>query len=141
MNAPSARWLPGAASTIPRRTCSRRTPRSSTAALSPASPRSIVLPNVSTPVTTVVNPSPNPTTSTVSPTRTVPRSMAPVTTVPRPVTVSTFSTGMRNGASTYLMGTGMCSSTARSSSSMEAVQAGSPSRARSPDTRTIGTSR
>ena len=78
----------------------RRTPRSSSAALSPASARSIVLPNVSTPVTTEATVAPSPMTSTASPDRTWPRSTAPVTTVPRPVMVSTFSTGMRNGALT-----------------------------------------
>jgi hypothetical protein len=42
----------------------------------------------------------------MSPTRTWPRSIAPVTTVPRPVMVSEFSTAIRNGASTYRSGTG-----------------------------------
>ena len=130
--------LPGRATTWPRRTWWRRTPRSSSAALSPASARSIGLPNVSTPVTTAVSPVPSPTTSTVSPARTVPRSTAPVTTVPRPVIESTFSTGSRNGASVYRAGTGTCASTASSSAPMAAAQPGSPARIRSADTRITG---
>ena len=47
-----------------------------------------------------------PTTSTGSPTRSLPRSTAPVTTVPRPEMVSTFSIGIRNGSSSSRGGTG-----------------------------------
>jgi len=97
---------PGADSTCPRRTWFRRTPRSSSAALSPACALSIVLPKVSTLVTTAVSDSASPTASILSPGQTTPRSIAPVTTVPRPVMVSTFSTAIRNGASTYRSGTG-----------------------------------
>lgn len=131
--------LSGAATTWPRRTASRGTPRSSNATLSPASASDIGLPKVSRPVTTVpCVPDPAPSTCTRSPTRIRPRSTAPVTTVPRPVMVSTFSTGSRNGASVYRSGVGTYVSTASSSASTEAVQRGSPSSAFSPDTRTTG---
>jgi hypothetical protein len=43
-----------------------------------------------------------PTISTSSPTLTMPRSMRPVTTVPRPEIENTSSTGIRNGLSTAL---------------------------------------
>jgi hypothetical protein len=48
-----------------------------------------------------------PTISISSLTLTMPRSMRPVTTVPRPVIVKTSSTGMRNGLSTSRSGVGM----------------------------------
>jgi hypothetical protein len=116
--------VPGAATTWPRLTWERRTPRSSSAALSPASAPVIDLPNVSMPVTTVCNPDPSPSTSTVSPTRTTPRSTAPVTTVPRPAIVNTLSIGMRNGASRNRSGTGTCSSTAASSERIDSTHSG-----------------
>ena len=62
--------------------------------------------------------------STVSLTLTTPRSMRPVTTVPRPVIVKTSSTGMRNGLSTSRSGCGMAVSTA----SMSSMQLGAPLR-------------
>jgi len=52
-------------------------------------------------VTTDFTAAPSPMSSTGSPTRTWPRSIAPVTTVPRPVMVMEFSTAIRNGAPTY----------------------------------------
>ncbi len=107
--------------------------------MSPASADSIGLPKVSRPVTTVSTGSPSPPrTLTRSPMRTLPRSTAPVTTVPRPVMVSTFSTGSRNGASVYRTGMGTYVSTASSSASIAPVQRGSPSSAPSPETRTTG---
>ena len=54
--------------------------------------------------------------STVSLTFSTPRSMRPVTTVPRPVIVKTSSTGMRNGLSISRTGCGIDSSTASMSS-------------------------
>ena len=99
--------LPGFASTIPRSTSSFSTPRSSSPTLSPACPSSSSLRNISTPVTTVFLSVPNPTSSTSSPTFTLPRSIRPVATVPRPVIENTSSTGIRNGLSTSRSGTGM----------------------------------
>ena len=57
--------------------------RADGAALFPAQALSIVLPNVSTLVTTDFTAAPRPMSSTGSPVRTWPRSIAPVTTVPR----------------------------------------------------------
>ena len=48
-----------------------------------------------------------PTISTFSPTLTVPRSMRPVTTVPRPLMEKTSSMGIRKGLSTGRGGVGM----------------------------------
>jgi len=48
-----------------------------------------------------------PISSTVSPTRTVPRSMRPVATVPRPLMPKTSSTGIRKGRSMARVGVGM----------------------------------
>ena len=56
-----------------------------------------------------------PTISSSSPTLTMPRSMRPVATVPRPEIENTSSTGIRNGWSTGRSGVGMYSSTAASS--------------------------
>ena len=81
-----------------------------------------------------------PTISTVSFTFTMPRSMRPVTTVPRPVIVKTSSTGMRNGFSVSRTGSGMASSTASMSSSSFSAHSASPSSALSAETRTIGRS-
>ena len=57
-----------------------------------------------------------PTMSTVSLTLTMPRSIRPVTTVPRPVIVKTSSIGMRNGFSMSRTGSGIEVSTASMSS-------------------------
>ncbi len=75
--------------------------------LSPAWPWSSSLRNISTPVTTVLTVSFSPTISTSSPTRTMPRSMRPVTTVPRPEIENTSSIGIRNGLSIGRSGCGM----------------------------------
>ena len=108
--------------------------------MSPAWAASIVLPNVSTLVTTDLVAAPSPTSSTGSPTRTWPRSIAPVTTVPRPLIVSEFSTAIRNGAPKYRSGTGTYASTASSRARTEATHRSSPASAASPETRTTGTS-
>jgi hypothetical protein len=73
---------------------SRLVPRRSAPMLSPALPSSSSLRNISTPVTTVLTVSLNPTISTSSPTLMIPRSTRPVTTVPRPEIVNTSSTGI-----------------------------------------------
>ena len=75
---------PGLASTCPRSTSSRLVPRSSTPTLSPARPSSSSLRNISTPVHVVFVVGRIPTISTSSLIFTMPRSMRPVTTVPRP---------------------------------------------------------
>ena len=70
----------------------------------------------------------------------MPRSMRPVTTVPRPVIVKTSSTGMRNGLSISRSGVGMQSSTASISSMIDSPHSASPSSALSAETRTTGRS-
>ncbi len=75
--------------------------------MSPACPSSSSLRNISTPVHVVLRVSPSPTISSSSPTLTIPRSIRPVTTVPRPVIVNTSSTGIRNGLSISRFGSGM----------------------------------
>ena len=82
-------------------------PRSRQPTLSPASPESSSLRNISTPVTTHFCVSRMPTISTSSPTLIVPRSMRPVTTVPRPEIENTSSIGIRNGWSLGRSGSGM----------------------------------
>ena len=83
------------------------TPRSSTPMLSPATPSSSSLRNISTPVTTFFSVGLKPTISISSPTLTLPRSTRPVTTVPRPEIENTSSIGIRNGLSTSRCGSGM----------------------------------
>ena len=75
--------------------------------LSPASPWSSSLRNISTPVTTVLAVAFSPTISISSPTFTMPRSTRPVTTVPRPEIENTSSIGIRNGLSLSRAGCGM----------------------------------
>ena len=75
---------PGATITIPRRSCSRFTPRNKAPMLSPASPRSSSLWNISTPVKVVLKLAPRPRISTSQPLVMTPRSTRPVATVPRP---------------------------------------------------------
>ena len=75
--------------------------------LSPASPWSSSLRNISTPVTTVLVVAFSPTISISSPTFTMPRSTRPVTTVPRPEIENTSSIGIRNGLSLSRVGCGM----------------------------------
>ena len=95
-------------STWPRSISSRLAPRSRQPTLSPAWPSSRILRNISTPVTTVLEVSGwMPTISTVSPVLTMPCSMRPVATVPRPVIEKTSSTGIRNGLSRSRSGSGM----------------------------------
>ncbi len=53
-----------------------------------------------------------------SPTLTIPRSIRPVTTVPRPLMPNTSSIGIRNGFSVSRIGVGMYSSTTRINSQM-----------------------
>ena len=78
--------------------------------------------------------------STVSLTLTMPRSIRPVTTVPRPVIVKTSSIGMRNGFSISRTGCGIDSSTASISSRSFSPHSASPSSALSAETRTTGRS-
>ena len=78
--------------------------------------------------------------STVSPVWILPRSIRPVTTVPRPVIENTSSTGIRNGLSTSRTGSGMVSSQAVISSTTFSPHSASPSSALSADTRITGTS-
>ena len=85
----------------------RSTPRSSSPTLSPATPSSSSFLNISTPVTTVVRVSRIPMISTCSLTFTIPRSIRPVATVPRPWIVKMSSTGIRNGFSMSRSGVGM----------------------------------
>ena len=81
-------------------------------------PSSSSLRNISTPVTTVLRVGASPTISTSSIGLTMPRSIRPVTTVPRPLMLNTSSIGIRNGLSVSRTGVGMYSSTARISSQM-----------------------
>ena len=75
--------------------------------LSPATPSSSSLRNISTPVTIFFSVGLKPTISTSSPTLTLPRSTRPVTTVPRPEIENTSSIGIRNGLSISRSGSGM----------------------------------
>lgn len=82
---------------------------------------------ISTPVTTVFRVSgASPTISTSSPTRTLPRSIRPVATVPRPVMLNTSSTGIKNGLSTSRTGVGMYSSIASNNSQIRSTHSFSP---------------
>ena len=75
--------------------------------MSPATPSSSSFRNISTPVTTFFSVGLNPTISISSPTFTLPRSIRPVTTVPRPEIENTSSIGIRNGLSISRSGSGM----------------------------------
>ena len=75
--------------------------------MSPAWPSSSSFLNISTPVHTVFTVGLMPTISISSPTLICPRSMRPVTTVPRPEMENTSSTGIRNGLSISRLGVGM----------------------------------
>ena len=59
---------------------------------------------------------------TVSPVRTMPCSMRPVTTVPRPMMLNTSSTDMEKGLSSALWGSGMYSSTESMSFKIASLQ-------------------
>src|SRR2546422_9903855 len=87
---------PGFASTCPRSTSSLSTPRSKQPTLSPACPSSSSFRNISTPVTTVLRVSRNPTISTSSPTFTTPPSTPPLPTLPPPPTPKKSSTRIQN---------------------------------------------
>ena len=70
-------------------------------------PRRAILLNISTPVTIgLARSRVRPTISTSSPTLTMPRSMRPVTTVPRPLIENTSSIGIRKGLSMSRVGLG-----------------------------------
>src|SRR6266540_692124 len=103
---------PGLHRTCPRSTASLSMPRSRQPTLSPATPSSRSLRNISTPVTTDFCVSRSPTISTSSPTLILPRSMRPVTTVPRPEIENTSSIGIRNGWSIGRSGSGTNASSA-----------------------------
>src|SRR6202046_2796961 len=124
--------------TWPRSTSSRLVPRSSRPALSPAWPSSRILWNISTPVTVVlVAFSLIPMISISSPVWITPRSIRPVTTVPRPVIENTSSTGIRNGFSTSRTGSGIESSTACLSSRADSPHFSAPLRGRDAGTREL----
>ena len=93
--------------TWPRSISSRSMPRSRSPTLSPARPSSRIFLNISTPVTTTLRVALTPTISISSLILTMPRSMRPVATVPRPLIPKTSSTGIRNGLSTARSGVGM----------------------------------
>ena len=85
--------------------------------LSPVSASSNSFLNISTPVTTTfLLSSVSPMISTSSPTFSTPLSTLPVATVPLPVIENTSSTGMMNGLSLSLSGSGMYESTASNNS-------------------------
>jgi hypothetical protein len=100
--------------------------------------------NISTPVQVVLMlSSRSPMISSPSPTLTIPRSMRPVTTVPRPLIENTSSMAIRNGLSFSRTGVGMYSSTVRISSRIGAYSGAagsllSLSRAFRAEPRTIG---
>ena len=75
--------------------------------MSPAWPSSSSFLNISTPVQVVLVVGLSPTISISSFTFTIPRSMRPVTTVPRPEIENTSSIGIRNGLSITRTGVGM----------------------------------
>ena len=110
--------------------------------LSPVSAWSRVFLNISTPVTTTfLFSSVSPTSSTSSPTLSIPLSTLPVATVPRPVIENTSSIGIRNAWSFALCGSGMYVSTASISSRILSPHSPSgSSSALSADPLTIGVS-
>ena len=129
---------PGTTSTWPRRTSSRvrraaGSPRCHRPGRRPASCRT-------TPCRWPPRPrSPSPTTSTGVADRNTPRSTAPVTTVPRPLMVSTLSIGIRNGSSTRARAAAR-SRRRRRAGRDGRDQRGSPSNAPAPRRATTGTS-
>ncbi len=98
--------------------------------------------NISTPVTVVFFVSWIPTISISSPVLITPRSIRPVTTVPRPEIENTSSIGIRNGWSTARSGTGMYSSIASTSFTTDGtpISESSPSSAFSAEPVIIGVS-
>ena len=110
--------LPIFAKTCPRSTSSFLSPRSKTPTLSPARPSSRSFLNISMPVTTVFAVGFIPIISISSLTLTIPLSILPVTTVPRPSIENTSSTGIKNGLSVSRTGSGIKSSRALSKSNI-----------------------
>ena len=115
-------------------------PLSNIPTLSPANPSSSCFLNISTPVTTVVCVALIPTISIVSLIFTFPRSILPVTTVPRPLIEKTSSTGIKNGLSSSRTGSGIYSSTFLINSKIASSALASPSVAFRADPRIMGTS-
>ena len=111
-------------------------------ALSPAWPSSSSLRNISTPVHVVLTVGLMPTISISSPTLTMPRSIRPVTTVPRPEIENTSSTGIRNGLSMSRSGSGIHASSASTSLTIAGtpISLWSPSSALSAEPLMIGVS-
>ena len=130
----------GAANTCPLSTWFLSIPRNKIPTLSPAIPSSNSLRNISIPVATVFSVSRKPMISNGSPTCTLPRSILPVATVPRPVMENTSSTAIKNGFSVSRCGSGIQESNA----SISLLMHGSPSSLWSPsiafnaEPRTIG---
>ncbi len=106
---------PGATSQHPRSTSSRSTPCSATAVRWPASAASTVAPCTCTRRTRTVRPSGS--SSSVSPIAMRPRHSVPVTTVPKPSTVNTRSTGRRAGSSAARLGSSASAASRAASSS------------------------
>src|SRR6185437_7800499 len=129
---------PGLDNTCPRSTSSFSVPRSSNPTLSPAIPSSSSFRNISTPVTVFFIVGRKPTISISSPTFTLPRSILPVTTVPRPEIEKMSSIGIANGLSTSRCGNGMFLSTASIKSRIDFSHFASPSSAFSADPRITG---
>mmetsp|Transcript_21999 Transcript_21999/g.56033 ORF Transcript_21999/g.56033 Transcript_21999/m.56033 type:complete len:224 (-) Transcript_21999:339-1010(-) len=136
-------WIvPTLHSTWPRCTSSRLRPRRRRPTLSPASPESSSLWNISTPVHVVFCVSLYPTISISSPTLMLPLSMRPVTTVPRPAIECVPSTGMRKSLSVSRFGVGIVSSTAaiRAITASLPILSSRPSSAQSAEPCSTGTS-
>src|SRR5271165_6068562 len=104
-----------------------------------ARPSSSSFLNISTPVTTFFCVGRKPTISTSSAVFTLPRSILPVTTVPRPDIEKISSMGMANGRSTSRTGRGTFASTAAINSSIFFSHFSSPFNACSADPRITGT--
>ncbi|OPZ76373.1 MAG: hypothetical protein BWY79_01652 [Actinobacteria bacterium ADurb.Bin444] len=133
----------GFATTMPRSTWVLSMPRSKIPTLSPARASSNILRNISRDVATdLILSSCMPTISTSAPGVMTPRSIRPVTTVPRPVMVNTSSMGIRKGFSVSRTGSGMKLSQALMSSMILSLHSlfVSDSRAFSAEPRTMGVS-
>jgi hypothetical protein len=118
-------------------------PRSSRPTLSPATLRPTACGTFPRPCRPCSSFRADPTISIGSPFLTIPRSIRPVTTVPRPLIENTSSTDIMNGLSVSRFGSGMYSSTTRSSSLMGHIPARSGRSRRCPsaclaEPRTIG---
>ena len=107
--------------------------------LSPASPRSKIFLNISTPVTVDFNFSaPIPMMSTSSPVLNTPVSIRPVATVPRPVIENTSSTGINASLSTSRFGSSIQASTSDINFNTVSTHFCSPFRAPRAEPRTTG---